>query len=112
MGQEEMYHADIEHVKKTIGKNGGDIEDIQKALYTLIEAQKNTTRNVDSLSADVKGMLKTTLNFSLIEKEIAHMEERVKHLEDHNSWGMKLIVGAVFTAIIGLIFGIKSHIGG
>ena len=55
--------------------------EFSKALVQLIEAQKNTTRNVDALAADVKGVLKSTMHFELLEKKLELTNARIAKLE-------------------------------
>lgn len=105
MGDE--VSRDITELKQDFAEHKHEIGDIQKALYTLIEAQKNTTRNVDTLSLDVKEMLKSSLGFDIVKKEVDLLTLRVNSLEESKNWGFKLIVGTVLTSVIGLLIGIK-----
>jgi hypothetical protein len=103
----------------------------EKALSTLIEAQKNTTRNVDNLATDVKGMLKNSLHFDILEKELELTNNRLLKMEDMNfnqmkqdiksldkkmegieqskTWLWRLIVGAIILNLVGLVYDMKLH---
>ncbi len=79
------------------------IENLQEAMYTLIEAQKNTTRNVDHLAEDVKEMLKSAGSCAVVESKIVSLEKRTKVLEDSKTWGFRLIIGGLIMSIIGVV---------
>jgi len=89
---------ELEEVKR-------DIKDINKALYTLIEAQSNTTHNVDMLSSDVKEMLKASMSCDIVNSDVKDIEKRVSILEDSKTWGFRLVIGAVILAVVGLVAG-------
>jgi len=82
-----------------------DIKDINKALYTLVEAQSNTTHNVDMLANDVKEMLKGSMSCNLVDAQVREQDKRITVLEDSKTWGFRLVVGAVILAFIGLVAG-------
>ena len=87
------------------------ISELHTALTSLIEAQRITTKNVDTLSKDVKEMIKNSLTYELLEKEIVMINHRLETLEDNKAWLYKMVVGAVIMAGIGLILDIKSAKG-
>jgi Cu2+-containing amine oxidase len=76
-GFQERLHDLKEEQERQRDKCG----EFSKALVQLIEAQKNTTRNVDALAADVKGVLKSTMHFELLEKKLELTNARVAKLE-------------------------------
>ncbi len=82
-----------------------DIKDINKILYQLVEAQSNTTHNVDMLSKDVKEMLKASMSCDIVDNDVKDLEKRVSILEDSKTWGFRLVAGAVMMAVVGLVAG-------
>lgn len=86
---------DIELSKKAEEYNKR-VNEINTALYTLIEAQKNTTKNVDTLTTDVKELTKTITNYEAISK-------RVEDLESSRTWVYRLVIGTLITAAIAII---------
>ena len=77
-------HEKIHTMQEVQEKQREDCGEFQKALYTLIEAQKNTTRNVDALAQDVKGVLKSSMHFELLEKKLEMTNTRINKLEGNN----------------------------
>ena len=76
-GLQERLH-DLKEEQDRQRENCGEFS---KALAQLIEAQKNTTRNVDTLALDVKGVLKSAMHFELLEKKLEITNLRLSKLE-------------------------------
>ena len=80
-----------------------DIRDINKVLYQLTEAQKNTTKNVDILTSDIKEMLKKSMNCQMVHNELQALEHRVTDLEASKTWGFRLVVGALMLGLVNIL---------
>lgn len=72
------------------------ITDLTVALHTLIEAQKNTTKNVDILTNDVKHLTAAITNYEAVSK-------RVEDLESSRTWAYRLIIGTLIAGAITLL---------
>lgn len=72
------------------------ISELTIALHTLIEAQKNTTKNVDILTSDVKHLTTAITNYEAVSK-------RVEDLESSRTWGYRLIIGTLIAGAITLL---------
>lgn len=95
--------GETDYLEKELDRNQGDIKAIREALYTLIEAQRNTTKNVDALADDLKEVFKTTQNFNLLETKLNTLELKLKKIEDTKTWEYRIFIGAVVGGIITLI---------
>jgi len=71
----------IQEIKKEQDEQRKNCGELQQAISALVEAQKNTTRNVDTLAADVKGVLKTTMHFELLDKKLELTNARISKIE-------------------------------
>ena len=85
-------------------------DEIQKALYTLVEAQKNTTKNVDRLADDVKALIKNSSEYHVLENNISALTLRMNEIEDSKQWGFRLIVGAVIMSLVGILYDFRGHL--
>ena len=107
----------------------------QADMATLLEMQKNTTRNVDSLAQDVKGLLKNALHFEVLDKkidatnikltktenevelldiskikrDITENRKDIDTLEKSRTWGFRLITGALAIGIIKIIIDMEIY---
>jgi uncharacterized coiled-coil DUF342 family protein len=84
-------------------------DDIQRALYTLVEAQKNTTKNVDRLADDVKILIQNSSEYHILENNIENLEKKCEELEASKQWGFRLLIGAFITAISSLLIDFFRH---
>ena len=85
-------------------------DEIQKALYTLVEAQKNTTKNVDRLADDVKALIKNSSEYHILESSITAVNKKCDDLEESKQWGFRLIIGAVLLSLVRLLYEAKDHL--
>ena len=88
----------LDHLEKDLDKTHGDIEVMRQAIYTLIESQKNTTKNVDSLTADMKEIIKTSGYHDVHRGKITSIEKRLKKIEDAKTWEYRIFIAAVISA--------------
>jgi septal ring factor EnvC (AmiA/AmiB activator) len=111
MDQQEIM-AEVRELKRQHEKQRDKINELHTSLYTLIESQKITTRNMERLTEDIKDILKSSSSIEVVEKEIVMINHRLKDLEDNKAWLFKMVVGAVVMAGIGLIIDFKHAKGG
>ncbi len=104
-----MYN-DVKHIQREHAEARKRCDEIQKALYTLVEAQKNTTKNVDRLAEDVKVLIKNAYEFHVLEHDISDLNKRCDNLESSKQWGFRLIVGAVIMSAVGFLLNVKLHV--
>ena len=95
--------AEIEHLERDIDRQQGDISTIKDALYTLIEAQRNTTKNVDNLTQDMKEVIRAHSNFDTVEAQITSVEKRIKKIEETKTWEYRIFIGTVITGVVALV---------
>jgi uncharacterized coiled-coil DUF342 family protein len=106
----ESVRDDVKVIQREHGEARRRCDEIQKALYTLVEAQKNTTKNVDRLADDVKALIKNASEYHVLEVGIENINKKVEELESSKQWGFRLIIGAVITAVIGLLYDFRGHL--
>ncbi len=94
---------EIAHLEKDVDKIQEDLGVMREAIHTLIESQKNTTKNVDSLTADMKTLLKDSSKHEENLGKILLLEKRVKSMEDAKTWEYRFFIGAVISGAITLI---------
>lgn len=95
--------SEIEHLEKDIDKTQSDLVIMREAIYTLIESQKNTTKNVDALTKDMKEMVKNSSMHETNANKIISLEKRVKTIEDAKTWEYRIFIGAIISGAITLI---------
>ena len=93
----------IDRIADSLDKTKDEVQEIKSALTTLIEAQRNTTKNVDNLTTDMKKLIKSTASFDVIETELHQLDQRVKKIEDTKTWEYRIIIGAIVGGIITII---------
>ncbi len=93
----------IEHLEKDLDKTQDDLTIMREAIYTLIESQKNTTKNVDALTKDMKEIIKGTGQYEAQSNKIASIEKRIKTMEEAKTWEYRIFIGAIITGAITLI---------
>jgi len=98
------FEEQLHELRKKQDKHASEISEIKQALAELIQMQKNTTRNVNELSNDVKEMLKKSLSHEMQEKEIKILHERIDSLEETKTWTFRLVTGAIIMAVLSLLF--------
>lgn len=84
---------------KNVDKYDAKVNKINNALYTLIEAQKNTTKNVDNLTADIKSISKTLSHLESIDR-------RLNDLENSKTWGFRLVITGAIGFVVWILKGL------
>lgn len=96
-----------EYLIKELDTIKNDVKLLQQALYTLVEAQRNTVSNIDMLTKDIKEIVNLTYeNESIktaVQKDIEHFGKRVEELEKSRVWVIRLIIGSVFSIITAVV---------
>jgi len=98
----------IKEIQKKQTEQQSEILHLRELIGNLTSIQQNTTDNINILTADVKEMLKHSLTYEMIEKEIVMINRRVDDLDNSRAWLIKLIVGAIIMALVGLIIDLKT----
>ena len=94
---------DITHIEKDIDKTKDDLVVMREAIYTLIESQKNATKNVDALTKDMKEIIKGTGQYDTQNTKIISLEKRVKTMEEAKTWEYRIFIASIVTGAITLI---------
>lgn len=94
---------EIKYLEKEIDKTQDDLSVMREAIYTLIESQKNTTKNVDALTKDMKEIIKQAGKHETNANKIISLEKRVKTMEDAKTWEYRIFIGAIISGAITLI---------
>lgn len=90
----------------------GDRED-QITLAVIATELKHTNRSLDSLTTELRQQRETSdRRFGEFEEKLAGKAdiERVSKIENWLGWGVKIVLTAVFVAVLGLVI-IKSGPG-
>ncbi len=95
--------GESEYIERELDKSQNDIKSIREALFTLIEAQRNTTKNVDNLATDLKEVFKITQNLYIFETRLKELEGKSKKFEDAKVWEYRIFIGAIVGGIVTLV---------
>jgi len=99
---------DIRELRRKQTEQHNEIMHIKELISNLANVQKNTTENINVLTSDIKEILKHSLTYEIVEKEMVMLNRRIENLEESRSWTLKLIVGAVIMGLIGLVLDYKA----
>ena len=104
MEQEAMNYI-VKETRELLQSHDEELKQINKALYSLLEVQKITTKNVDSLTKDVKKLTESVLTMNTLEK-------RISSLENSQIWVVRTIIGAIIIEAMRLIHnsGVLRHL--
>jgi len=105
----ERLDEDIRELRRKQEEQRNEIMHLRELIGNLTAIQKNTTDNINVLTSDVKEMLKHSLTYEMLEKEIVMINRRVDELDNNKAWLMKLIIGAIVMALIGLVIDVKAY---
>lgn len=108
MTTDEMLKEDLRELKSKQEKQHEEITHLRELIGNLAHIQQSTTENVNLLTSDVKEMLKQSLTYDILEKEIIMINRRIDDIDDSRSWLTKLIIGAIIVAVLGLLFDMKT----
>ena len=79
------------------------MENTEAQIAKILVIQEVTAKNVEILTIDLKRVVDTLPQFARVDEKYKSIEERVIRLEAMWSWVIKIIVGAVLTAIVSLV---------
>jgi len=65
--------------------------------------QEVTTKNVDTLTTDIKDLINAMPQFARVDEKYKSMDIRLKRLESVLSWASKITSGVLLTALLGLV---------
>lgn len=84
----------IDAMQRTSREIGG----VHRAMESLSRQVEKQTDHIDDLRKEVA-------QIAVQQKDIDHVQERVTKLEDSQRWLVRLVIGAVLMAILGLVIG-------
>jgi len=108
MPSEDRLDDDIRELRHKQEEQHREIVHIKELISNLANVQKNTTENINILTSDIKEILKHSLTYEIVEKEMVMLSRRIENLEESRSWTLKLIVGAIIMALVGLVIDYRN----
>ena len=72
-------------------------------IAKILTMQEMTTKNVDTLTSDVKGLVNTMPQFARVDEKYKSMDKRLTRIEAILSWAAKIVGTAVFMALLGTV---------
>ena len=84
---------DMQELKIEIAKIGTQMNESNRRLEAI-------ERNIDRV---VEGMAASNLKVTEISADVEDHERRISSIEEYVSWGVKIVLGVVFMAILGLV---------
>jgi flagellin-like hook-associated protein FlgL len=88
----------------TDGLNSNEIREVQVALARLETATTDTNRRLDTIEQTLKSLQANSATMVVLVNRVDMHENRILSLESNFTWGTRLVLGAVFLAVLGLIF--------
>jgi len=73
-------------------------------IFTILEM---TTKNVDTLTTDVKGLIDTLPQFARVDEKYKSMDKRLTRIEAIISWIAKIAGTVLLMAIMGTVIAAK-----
>lgn len=88
------------------------ITDLTSILSKISEAQKNNSKMIEVVNADIKHLNSIIVEYKVLSVKMKNLEEKINDLEESRTWMFRMIVGIVIGAVIELAFRIKYLNGG
>jgi uncharacterized membrane protein YidH (DUF202 family) len=79
----------------------------EERIAQILIMQEITTKNVDAIAEDIKGLIATMPQLARWDEKYKSMDKRITRIESLLSWIFKAIGAAVITAIMALIITVK-----
>lgn len=79
----------------------------EERIAQILIMQEITTKNVDTIAEDIKGLIATMPQLARWDEKYKSMDKRITRIESFLSWISKVIGAAVITAIMALIITVK-----
>ena len=80
---------------------------IDEKIAKILVMQEVTTKNVDTLTSDVKGLVNTMPQFARVDEKYKSMDKRLTRVEAILSWAAKIVGTAVLLAVLGTVLAAK-----
>lgn len=75
----------------------------EEKIAKILTMQEVTTKNVDTLTTDVKGLVNTMPQFARVDEKYKSISKRIDRIEAVLSWAAKIIGTAVLLALLGTV---------
>lgn len=75
----------------------------EERIAQILIMQEITTKNVDNIAEDIKGLISTMPQFARVDEKYKSMDKRLARIEGILSWGAKIIGAVLITAMMALV---------
>ena len=75
----------------------------EERIAQILIMQEVTTKNVDTIAEDIKGLIATMPQFARVDEKYKSIDKRLVRIEGIFSWGAKIVGGALIMAMMALV---------
>jgi hypothetical protein len=94
-------------IKNAIDRQERSVNEIKKILGEVIQIQRTTTENLNTLTVDTQELLRSSLVQKAHSQEIKNLEMRLKAIEENRVWLVRLVIGSIIAMLATYYFGGK-----
>lgn len=91
-------------------EQGNGISELKVAMARIEQSTADMSSQLRDIKHDIKGLEQSNQAIGVLAVRVNTVEDRVASLEDSQKWVVRVMTGAIITAVMGLIL-IKTGIG-